>query len=979
MAAISQKVSPEEVLPLLARNVVINGYHGSQETGGRPTEYLVLLRRYVEQARELVALAGPGGVIRVADCAAAKPLLAVIGYRLRQPCGKDAALEAADSERAFLTLDSGFPLATLEETLRGGNAFAYSYPVTQVPVLFTSDDWTALATGDKKADVLESLLYEPMLARLYWGMAHLDDETRLALRQSPGLFRLLRLSPVLNFYGSQICIRAGRVAVPGGATAEPAWKTLVAADPGSPGDFVLRLFAKDEGWLAAYFDALSRVPQSRQAYFTEPRRLQRFYAALRGHRVTPGAARPVLRPAPGLLLLVFRLRFEPDGTPSLPGNLRVWKDILHHGSDASLVREWDKRATHWNHPDDVVEAMFALSRLDAAGGPVPIFLALNELDRGRAPEQRLSPQNVRLLADRFSRFSSQYSTFAEFHALNNASIARFLAVAAALDRISDPALRANAVGLFQAVVGLWQILARQHQIADARGNDSWQQILNPFAAVRSSAQVFDAGRTSLRALLQATTGKPGVSQDELVRLLAGPELPSAEAQQMRQELANRMRSVLQGQRLVSLDTLFALADGLDRVADGQAAAVTLLPLAAELRDFELPRPLFSNRERTEWAAGGNIATDNPHTALQARTDWTRLLNSAPNPRQLAEARSQLAAFLRDTLVGLDYAYYEPPGAQMLHHNPLFVRSHDFSGRMTMTGETSWQTPRLLGAGVAAGRGGHLVGSLADLPYVLSQVEQDFIVPENVQALIWNETVPTLVTSAILPRWWRVTRNELHAVALFQRAGEELLTAAAGDEQLRAGVANILSDRMLPRRLEQLANALRAGHLDPARSLTPADSLYLAAEFRRRFPEQDERWGPAASELTALARQYPAEVSWERLSGDFGVPHPAMAQTYGRELLNVKPFPALSGYGSRLLAESWDSTNLYWARLADEQGYPPVLLHRLVPDLTRRMVEKIFATDLEDWPALARALRETGDEFRRGRMESPPPASSGFQP
>ena len=89
------------------------------------------------------------------------------------------------------------------------------------------------------------------------------------------------------------------------------------------------------------------------------------------------------------------------------------------------------------------------------------------------------------------------------------------------------------------------------------------------------------------------------------------------------------------------------------------------------------------------------------------------------------------------------------------------------------------------------------------------------------------------------------------------------------------------------------------------------------------------------------------------------------------MLNVKLFPAFQSYSSRLLAESWESNNLYWARLADELGYPPVMLNRLVPALTRRMVEKIFATDLEDWPALARALRETGEEFRRGKIEPQP--------
>jgi hypothetical protein len=36
-----------------------------------------------------------------------------------------------------------------------------------------------------------------------------------------------------------------------------------------------------------------------------------------------------------------------------------------------------------------------------------------------------------------------------------------------------------------------------------------------------------------------------------------------------------------------------------------------------------------------------------------------------------------------------------------------------------------------------------------------------------------------------------------------------------------------------------------------------------------------------------------------------------------------------------------------------------------------MVEKIFATDFEDWPAMLRAMRETGDEFRSGKITTLP--------
>src|SRR5947207_13035627 len=131
---------------------------------------------------------------------------------------------------------------------------------------------------------------------------------------------------------------------------------------------------------------------------------------------------------------------------------------------------------------------------------------------------------------------------------------------------------------------------------------------------------------------------------------------------------------MDGRRLVSLDKLLALADGMNAVARQETSANSLLPLAGELREFEMPRPIFTSSDRTEWAAG---IYNNRHTELQMQTDLAKVLKSAsPSRAQLEEARGELAPFLRDNLVGLNYAYYEPPGAQMLRINPLFVRSHD---------------------------------------------------------------------------------------------------------------------------------------------------------------------------------------------------------------------------------------------------------------------------------------------------------------
>ena len=160
MAGISQKALPEEVLPCRPQCVRAQGYQGWQTRGGR-TEFLILLTRYVQQSRELAALAGAEGVIRVSGCDDAEPLLRVIGYRVRQECGqKSTSLITADADRAFLTIDSGFPLPQLEETLQGGKPFSHPFPTTRVPAMFTENDWTNASREDLKGatDLVDALL-----------------------------------------------------------------------------------------------------------------------------------------------------------------------------------------------------------------------------------------------------------------------------------------------------------------------------------------------------------------------------------------------------------------------------------------------------------------------------------------------------------------------------------------------------------------------------------------------------------------------------------------------------------------------------------------------------------------------------------------------------------------------------------------------------------------------------------------------------
>ncbi len=961
MSGTSQEISTREVLSTLAHNLVLLGYQR-----GKATEYLILLRRYVVQAKELGALAGPDGNIRISGCKNSEPLLRILGYRIQGECARTGmSLVTADPERAFVAVDSGFPLVDLEEALQKDAPFTYGYTGTTVPALFAPADWATVATEKKSEnkDILSALLYEADVARLYWGLSRIEPETRMLIKKEIGLTKLLPVAPIVDLYGSQICVRNGAVVLPGGEKADKEWQDLVGANPKKPGEFIYALLTKDRGWFASYFDAMARTSHSQQEHFAENQRLKRYYSAFR----TPGlgaepAARLAFRPAPALMVLVARMQWDGNGDPYVPGSMQTWSEILQKNSDAKYIHVWEKHFGGWKNPDQLAEAMFVFSRQETDAGPLQAYLGLSELDFRRGPTHRLSNATVALMAKRYADYSDQYLIFSEFPELSEDSITRFITTADAVSKISDHTVRGNAMGIFQANVGLWQILARQGQIDRGQMNASWQEVIKPFADVSSAPQLVTAGRTSVEQVFHAATSKGKVTQNEMVDLLAGARQSTPDGQKMHTEIADRIMSVMADQRLVSVDTLFALDDGLKGQGNKDLAA-----LASGLREFEMPQPIFTSSERTNWAAG---TYNNRHTELEMKTDLVKVVNSSATPKQKEEARGKLATFLRDTLVGMNYAYYEPPGSQVLHNNPLFVRSHDFSGDTVMGVERLWQAPHLFGEGSPAGGGAHLIGSLADLPYVLAEAEQDFIAPDHVQALIWQQFVPGLLSNAVVPRWWGVSRNELHAVALYQKAGEELLTAGAKDDELRGKVMAVLSDRMPPERRAWLEQTMQAGKTtEMIEGTAPADTFYLTAEFRQKYPGELSNRGSSGRELEDLLRDKAEEVSWDRLSRDFGVIHPVFAQTYAREFISVRPFPALGGSYSRLMSECWDSGNLYWARLADEMGYDPVVLNRVVPELTLRMVERIYASDLEDWPATLRALRGAGEEFRQGKFST----------
>ena len=60
---------------------------------------------------------------------------------MRGGCGADVVLETLNAARAFLTIDSGFPLSELEQSLRVNRPFTMDYHAARVPILYNVDYW----------------------------------------------------------------------------------------------------------------------------------------------------------------------------------------------------------------------------------------------------------------------------------------------------------------------------------------------------------------------------------------------------------------------------------------------------------------------------------------------------------------------------------------------------------------------------------------------------------------------------------------------------------------------------------------------------------------------------------------------------------------------------------------------------------------------------------------------------------------------
>jgi len=400
----------------------------------------------------------------VANYAATSDVMRLFGWRPSPKGieGFEPSELAADSARQSLPTALGIDETEMFRSLAGHGAFRIELRSDRAPVT-EAMPLRSYAGKLPPGGFAEVFLRSPQLATAYVGLASMNSGAAEALVASVGVRTLVtRYAEPLFAFGEAFAAESGHVLVPGGAAAEPAWQRLAGANPADPKAFFRALLDKDQGRLAAFYQAVWRGDEAHRRYFTREGAIDRFYNWYRNSPELRGERIALARP--GWRQRLFRdLPLDDAGKLYFPGGRAAWIDPAR--------------------PED--EALLAAPALEALA-PVAAL--------ERARKAPLDAESAKLLAAHYASWRALFPYFEELPALG---AGEFQALAAFEKSASGrPASAQNALmGEWNALVKLIELGTRAGSLDAAAGARAFRAVCVSLAAQDHAAGALAALRS----------------------------------------------------------------------------------------------------------------------------------------------------------------------------------------------------------------------------------------------------------------------------------------------------------------------------------------------------------------------------------------------------------------------------------------------------------------------------------------------------
>jgi hypothetical protein len=724
-----------------------------------------------------------------------------------------------------LTPDQGPQARHVQQALHAVLSMPHDRKGESVPLPLDPSIWrdTILQAQVPDDQLVAAILSDSRASLLYHGLAALDDETLGWLGPDRDtLLHLRQHATIFAAFGRSVHVRAGRILVPGGADAEPLWKSVVGADPGKPAAFVQHLI-DGNGRLAFLYDTIAHLDEPRQRFalglqLRAPSREDRLQVLLDAFNTAApdwrADERPFARPPIDGAMLLSTVAVTSSGEMAPPLARRVWERVFRGDELTDLPFSGGSQADVSLMPERInVDAAWLAARIL----PVPYALGRRRLD-------------TLLFAQRVFGGAPTFAASEVATALRG--YAAFPALMLSLERsgLTDPAIYAAAAAHASELSDIDPIPGRRTAIAEFQASIALIE-----RARRSGVLAIYRARAvvvSLCALEVSQRSGYGPRFAKWFRDGLIPELPSADP-------------------LHTEDTVLAAMAGVSSTAasspivEWEGHQYRVDPAQAELRRLRLVRQ----------RQGGSSLDD----AIAAAARETRGTQSAGK-------RTEAEPVLADTLTAIVYAAYlgDPDGDAVTSGNVAL--RHDFGLLAQPPAKRSSAAWRLPSERFDARTAWRISGSILGLETALGRLVLRRLDPTAMPAepKLPPQDRQTVMLTAALFNPFAMSDAARDEIAASIGRGRARAAALSGDPAELDAVARAAGLS------EWRRNALAwvvAPDRDPAVSQFSLLELFWLGAPRPALAHALDAWGAASLPLTGcLCLEMPRTRPWEEVAG-----------------------------------------------------------------------------------------------------------------
>jgi hypothetical protein len=878
----------------------------------------------------------------------------------------------------------GFELERIDDRLAAGESWTVAIPSDHASSPLPRELWERATGSPMTTGALAALVRDQRLSLVIAGVDRLSSETRERLHRIDLRWVHDRVPFAFRRYAAAFTVENGRLFVPGGEAAQPAWRALVGARDDSIEELLQALLDVDRAKGAYLWHALRFAPPAAVDYFVgrgdaaRGTTLRRVFDRL---DASTGAFESSQSTQPGFETLVRSMPFAGDPPrPQLPGGPSLWLTAIE-GETAPATREQAEAAARERAATELDDAeLLMLVLTDQVNRLASDRRVLPRLLRGanlfRDHPEIFSPENVVLVARGSDTFAPALGVLDTLE-LRSPEIARdYLLAVARLDRLGSDWPREQLAMAFQGGVEWLHAMARAGRVESSLLEQellAWSAIhARHDAAADATPDELAWTVRLLRALPGAADDAPGRGPLEraMLQAMVAPTEPRLSWKGLEYDsdrprrLAAGMAEVLEFFAVPSADDLAAVHDALidlsrscaaedleraHRAAAALRSGVARLPGAPEPIDGaapDVPRRLDNSRR--------DVANELAQDVL-GRGRAKGLAGLLP---RIEETTRSLAADLRPFLIAPAYVVPLAGGRGSLLQDRELVRKHQLTCAYP-TQDRAW-SEATLNRGQDGRPGVSICGHLATVDQAISSFTLS-IAQLRTDSGLDKRRAQTWFRHLNTTRWHRFEPGVTGAVAAVLDLGWRVLDLALREQP--GGPLLALATTVVPRaRLERAART-KPALLSPGEAWMVGVAALDRTDGDAALADASDALGRARGALVVLGSD------WRERIDEVGVPAPALNGRVSANLGWWPPYEAvdLEGRNQGLIERELVDLHLSIVGYLGRQGLPGFV----GSDLMRRTMEDLVSTvelgHERDWGSVLEALRGLDDRYFEVRM------------